>query len=251
MKYPLVLLHGFTGSADSWRILRPELEKHYPILTPEIVGHGQAPIPDAVSAYTMEAESARLLATLPEQFYLLGYSMGGRLALYMALHSPQRIKALILESTTAGLQTEAERAARRQSDEALADRIEREGLEAFVNYWESLPLWASQTQLSPATRQNLREQRLRNQVKGLAHSLRGMGTGAMPNLWNNLPNLVIPVKLLVGAFDTKFVSLNQAMQTQLPQADLTILDGAGHSVHLEQPAKYKKLVLEFLDSLVE
>ncbi len=244
---PLLLLHGFTGSSQSWRECIPALSSHFQVIAVDLLGHGRTDSPPDPTRYQMPEAAADLLAILDAlaavQADLLGYSMGGRLALYTAVHHPRRINRLILESASPGLVTEAERQERRQRDNALADRIEREGMESFVNFWEQLPLWRSQKQLDTAVRQNLREQRLQNNPVGLANSLRGMGTGIQPSLWQQLGNLKMPVHLIAGELDDKFVEINRRMVRQIPAARLEIVPGAGHTVHLERPSLFNQILL--------
>ena len=181
--------------------------------------------------------------------HLLGYSMGGRLALYMALRYPARFRSLILESASPGLADATERAERRRRDQALADAIEAQGIQWFVEHWESLPLWASQAHLPPEILQAQRQQRLSNHPLGLANSLRGQGTGAQPNLWPQLPALQLPTLLLVGAADAKFLGINQAMAARLPRAQLQLIPAAGHNTHLENPPAFSRAVRSFLAGL--
>jgi len=181
--------------------------------------------------------------------YLLGYSMGGRVALYLATQRPDLFRAVILESASPGLADPSQRAARRAQDDALADRIEREGVTAFVDYWEALPLWASQSRLTQAQRDQLRALRLKNDPIGLANCLRGFGTGVQPDLWPALSNLRLPVLLIVGEDDIKFQSINAQMAAALPNARLEIVPQAGHTVHLEQSDAYAARVLAFLDAV--
>ncbi|HSH02850.1 MAG TPA: 2-succinyl-6-hydroxy-2,4-cyclohexadiene-1-carboxylate synthase, partial [Anaerolineae bacterium] len=131
-----------------------------------------------------------------------------------------------------------EQTARQQRDDALAQRILNQGLPAFVDFWENIPLFASQKQLPPSTQDHHRQLRLQNNPLGLANSLRGMGTGQQPNLWPHLPTLNLPTHLIAGALDTKFVNLNQQMHAQLPQSTLTIIPQVGHTTHLEAPHQY-------------
>lgn len=243
MTVQLVCLHGFTGSGADWRSLAAELETNYQVFAPDIIGHGVTAKPDDVSQYVMARAAEHILAAADEKFHLLGYSMGGRLALYIATHYPERVQSLILESASPGLKTQAERAERQQRDDALADKIEANGIAWFVDFWEALPLWDSQTDEQKAY---LREGRLRNNPLGLANSLRGMGTGVMPNLWDKLPELTLPTQLIVGELDTKFVKINQSMQDLLPDSTLTIVPAAGHTVHLEQRAAFIEIVHDFL-----
>jgi 2-succinyl-6-hydroxy-2,4-cyclohexadiene-1-carboxylate synthase len=169
--------------------------------------------------------------------------MGGRMALYTAFSG--RFRALILESASPGVAGDRERRERRAADEALAQRIEREGIAAFVSYWESQPLFASQHSLSPDRRALLHEQRLQNRPDGLANSLRGAGAGAQPALHRKLPSLHLPVLLIAGALDSKYSRLAQDMAGRLPDAKVEIVDHAGHTVHLERPEVFDRLVLQF------
>lgn len=249
----ILLLHGFTGSGASWDDLAASVrDAGYRVLAPDLPGHG-ANLPDDPADYTMEAAAAQLAGLLRAEttgpVHLLGYSMGGRLALYFALHHPALTRSLLLESASPGLATAEERAARRTSDEALATRIEQEGIPAFVAFWESLPLWKSQERLSDETRLRLHEKRLCNDACGLAQSLRRMGTGAQPNLWPRLAEIQLPALMLVGAEDAKFVDIGQRMAERMPRAKLDIIPGAGHTIHLEQPRAFRQTLLRFLDGL--
>ena len=170
--------------------------------------------------------------------------MGGRIALYSAFSG--YFRALILESASPGLATPAEREQRRVNDEVLAARIEQDGVEAFIDYWEKIPLFASQQQLSAEKREELHAQRLNNCAQGLANSLRGVGTGVQPELYTRLPTLNLPVLLLAGELDSKFCTIARQMALQLPQARLQIVPGAGHTVHLEQPEAFIASVSAFL-----
>jgi 2-succinyl-6-hydroxy-2,4-cyclohexadiene-1-carboxylate synthase len=247
---PLLLLHGFTGSSVNWAEHVSVFSNQFSVITVDILGHGRSASPPDPNRYAMPQVAADLIALLDawriEQTALLGYSMGGRLALYLAYHYPERFSQLILESSSPGLAGEEEQAKRRQSDEALADWIEANGIEAFVDRWEALPLWASQQQLSAEIRQRLRQQRLQNNPVGLANSLRGMGTGAQPSLWAHLPTLSLPTLLIVGELDTKFVAINQQMSDRLANGRLHIIPQAGHTTHLERPELFCTIVTTFL-----
>ncbi len=245
--HTLLLLHGFTGSSPSWQGVIPTLSRCFRVVTVDLLGHGRTDSPPDPARYQMAEAAADLIAILDKldaaQVDLLGYSMGGRLALYTAVHHPRRINRLILESASPGLATEQERRERRQRDNAMADRIERDGIESFVNFWETLPLWDSQKQLDTAVRQKLRQQRRQNNPAGLANSLRGTGTGAQPSLWAELSNLPMPVLLLVGEQDKKFTAINRQMAAQIPAVQLKIVPGAGHTIHLERPSAFSQLIL--------
>ncbi|MBK8900074.1 MAG: 2-succinyl-6-hydroxy-2,4-cyclohexadiene-1-carboxylate synthase [Anaerolineaceae bacterium] len=249
---PLLLLHGFTGSSENWAEHIPVFGERYSVIGVDILGHGRSASPPDPSRYTMPHTAADIIALLDawqiERSALLGYSMGGRLALYLACHYPERFSQLILESSSPGLATAAERAARRQSDEALADWIETHGIEAFVARWESLPLWTSQQHLPEEVRQRLHRQRAQNNPLGLANSLRGMGTGAQPSLWDALPGLRLPTLLIAGELDSKFVAINEQMAGLLPNGRLHLIPHAGHTTHLERPSEFATAVLTFLAS---
>lgn len=247
---PLLLLHGFTGSSAAWHAVIPDLALGHHLIMPDLLGHGRTAAPTNPDRYAMDAAAADLAALLEEldvaQADVAGYSMGGRLALYFALSYPERVRRLVLESASPGLATAAERQGRRQQDEALAARIEREGIERFVDFWEGLPLWRSQEQLDEAVRARVRALRLANRPQGLAHSLRGMGTGVQPSLWQELKQVTQPVLLLVGQLDEKFVVINERMAAELPHGELALVAGAGHTVHLERPQVYVERVRGFV-----
>lgn len=243
----LLLLHGFTGSSDSWTAHIPAFAARFSIITLDILGHGRSDSPTDPNRYAMPQIAADIIALLKhlqlDRTALLGYSMGGRLALYLACHFPKRFSQLILESSSPGLATEAERTARRHRDALLADWIETNGIEKFVARWEALPLWESQKQLPETVRQQLRQQRLNNKPIGLANSLRGMGTGSQPSLWPLLPKMTLPTLLLAGKLDRKFVAINQQMARQLPNGRLQIIPNTGHTIHLEQPELFRTAVM--------
>jgi 2-succinyl-6-hydroxy-2,4-cyclohexadiene-1-carboxylate synthase len=247
---PLVLLHGFTGSAESWRNVMAVFGERYRAIAIEFPGHGLTDKPQAVEHYRMERVAADMMALLDKigatPAHWLGYSMGGRLALYMAVHCRQIVRSVVLESASPGLADPAERRARRSSDEALAASIEAEGTEPFVAAWEALPLFASQASLSPAVRSKLREQRLNNSPRGLAGSLRGMGTGVQPSLWGHLGEVDRPVLLLAGELDAKFAAINNRMTGAMPTARFEMIPGAGHAIHLERPEVFIQIVGDFL-----
>ena len=248
---PVLLLHGFTGHGGSWAEAGQTFASAgFHVLAPDLLGHGSSPHPSESTRYEMAHAAADLNLLLDESFseavHLAGYSMGGRLALFFALSHPERVRTLCLVSASPGIAAATERAERRDSDNALADRIERDGTAAFVDYWESLPMWESQRRgLSVEKRRQLRAQRLRNRPDGLANSLRGMGSGAQPVLLDALPSLVVPTLLIVGAEDEKFVAVNRQMAQSIPDVQDVIFLGAGHAVQLERPKEFARAVLEF------
>ncbi|MEZ4503381.1 MAG: 2-succinyl-6-hydroxy-2,4-cyclohexadiene-1-carboxylate synthase [Dehalococcoidia bacterium] len=250
---PVVLLHGFTGAAAGWGELVEALSPEFHTIAIDIVGHGLSDSPSTVERYRMdrctEDLAAALQATGHERATWLGYSMGGRTALQVAARHPEVVSALVLEGATPGLSTVEEREARIASDEALAQRIEREGVEPFIDYWESIPLFASQRAM-PAERQAaVRAGRLRNDGTGLANSLRGMGTGSQRDVADQLPSIAVPTFLVTGALDTKFTGIGREMAQRFPAATMTVIEDAGHAAHIERPDEFAALVLQFLRSV--
>lgn len=247
----LLALHGFTGSGASWGALASSLGGTRNVIAPDLIGHGATDAPADPGRYAMPACVADLLALADalgiKQFDLLGYSMGGRLALQLAAAAPQRVRRMALESASPGLASQAERQARRAADDALAERIEREGLAWFASYWQAIPLFASQAALPAEALARLREQRLACSPHGLAGSLRGMGTGQQTSLWDALGRLPTLTLLLAGALDAKFTAIGQQMAERMPQAQLAIIPDAGHTIHLEQPSLFAEAVAAFLD----
>ena len=246
----LVMLHGFTGSTKTWDSFIATYEKKFRLITVDLPGHGQTTQDTPITMAECCQDLDHLFRKLElEQFYLLGYSMGGRTALAYALQYPEQIAGLILESASPGLRTTVERMARKKHDEQLAMTLETKGLTHFINYWENIPLFSTQKQLNTAVRNKIRWEREAQRNTGLAASLRGMGTGSQPSFWKQLPMLGMPVLLLAGSLDVKFVKIQQDMAQALPNAVKNIIFDAGHAIHVEQPEIFGKIVTEFILSV--
>ncbi|EGL83818.1 2-succinyl-6-hydroxy-2,4-cyclohexadiene-1-carboxylate synthase [Caldalkalibacillus thermarum TA2.A1] len=247
---PLLLLHGFTGSKHSWQPFIHSWSRHFTTIAIDLLGHGESDSPQDHRRYGITYAVQDLQAVLEQlgvdKINVLGYSMGGRLAIALASSFPAKVNSMVLESTSPGLKTEEEQLARRKQDQALAREIETEGLETFVHKWENIPLFASQKKLPEAVRRRLRVQRLSQSPLGLANSLRGMGTGNQPSFWSALKRFHFPVLVMAGEEDQKFCCIAKDMICQLPQATLSIIKGAGHTIHLEKPHIFDKVVLEYL-----
>ncbi len=241
---PVLFLHGFTGSSRTW----DGIEKLIPCraVMPDLTGHGRT---RAVSD-NIESEAASLKEMMMKAgfqfFHVVGYSMGGRLALALALLYPDFVRSLVLESASPGLKTEKEREARRASDELLAQQIEQKGVTAFVDFWENIPMFQTQKLLPKFNRDNIREERLNQTKKGLAASLRLMGTGVQPSYWNKISELTMPVLLLTGTLDQKFTDIAYEMKKVIPFCEWIQFDGAGHAIHVEQREKFGTIVKTFL-----
>lgn len=232
----LVLLHGFTHTGASWDRVGAALAERYRPLAPDIRGHGSASGVEPVSLDTVIGD---LDSLAPPTFTLAGYSMGGRMALHLALARPERLERLVLIGASPGLADAAERSARRVSDEQLADEIERSTIEAFAQRWAQTPVLAG---LPADVAAAVHADRLRSTPAGLARALRGLGTGALAPLWDRLGELRTPVTLIVGERDEKFRGIATQMARVLPDARLEVVAGAGHAVHLEAPGRVAEII---------
>src|SRR5215213_7894062 len=231
----LVLLHGFTQTRQSWRRTIGALAARRRALAPDLPGHGHA----AARPASFPACTGYVRALGGERFTLVGYSMGGRIALNAALALGDRLERLVLIGAGPGIADPAERAARRAADDALAARIEAIGVEAFAREWAALPLWDGQPERVAAA---AHADRLRNTSAGLAAALRGLGTGVIEPLWDRLGGLTVPVTLAVGERDERFRAIAERMAARLPRAEIVVVSGAGHAAQLEQPAAVAALL---------
>jgi len=249
---PLVALHGFTLDSAGWQPLTRHLPADRPVFGVDLPGHGHSPASTDPRAYTMAAAvsgAARALAAhgVPTAHWL-GYSMGGRVALSLALSRPRACASLVLVGASPGLADASEREKRVRADEALAEELQRVPLEAFVDRWLAQPVFAGLARLGPAHIAAARARRLRSDPAGLARSLRGMGTGAMPPLWDRLGQVAMPVLLVTGALDAKFTAIADRMNALLPHARHLVIPDCGHAVHEESPAALAAAVTAFLQS---
>lgn len=242
---PIVLLHGFTHTAASWEPVTSALGTSYRALTPDIRGHGRASDRQPV---TLPAVIGDLSELAPPRFTLAGYSMGGRIALHAALALPRRVERLVLIGASPGIADPAQRAARRAEDDRLAEEIEREpigtdpkltSIERFAQRWGQTSVLADQPPMVAAA---VHADRLRNTPAGLARALRGLGTGALPSLWDRLGELQMPVSLVAGGRDLKFKAIAERMAGAIRGDDVVTVAGAGHAVHLEAPERVAAII---------
>jgi 2-succinyl-6-hydroxy-2,4-cyclohexadiene-1-carboxylate synthase len=227
----LVLVHGFTQTGRTWSQAAVRLQEGHEVLAPDVVPRAD-----------MWATAAALVDACGEGTWV-GYSMGGRLCLHLALARPEAVHRLVLLGATAGIEDEGERAARVAADETLARSIERDGVDAFLDRWLTHPLF---TDLSPeAARVDLRQP----DPAVLTACLRRLGTGAQESLWGRLHELEMPVLCVAGERDTKFRAVSERMADRIgPNAALAVVPGAGHAAHLEAPDAFLDTVTPFLTS---
>ena len=238
----LVLLHGFSGTRRAWdgvsALLDPE--RYLPIAI-DLPGHGSAS--DAPRPITFEGCVQAVLAQAPGRFALCGYSLGGRIALHVALAAPERVSSLLIIAANPGIEDPRERAERRRSDRALADRLENGPFEDFIERWRAQPLFADDP---PEVGARAREDQRRNRPDALAAAMRGIGAGEMHPLWPRLQELAMPTAILVGDRDPKFNEIGRRVARLIPGARLSIAHG-GHRLPLENPSAVAA-ALEGLDA---
>jgi len=231
---PLILLHGFMQTGRGWdEVVRHLDGERYRPLAPDIRGHGSAATRRPIDFASCVDDIARLGGA---RFTLAGYSQGGRLALHVALAHLERVARLVLVSATAGIEDDAERARRRAADEELAAWMEADGrlMTEVADRWGAQPLFAGQ---SPEVARAARHDRLSNEPADVAAALRGIGTGVMAPLWERIGELSeMPVTVLAGELDAKYVALGERLVGALPRARLTVVPEAGHALPLESPA---------------
>lgn len=231
----IAAVHGFTGS--------PALFSGLPCHGLTVLGHG--PSAQASGPVDFADEVDRLAALLPAgKVHLVGYSLGARLSLAMAVRHPRKIGQLSLVGGSPGLRSDDERVQRRTADATWSAILRDQGIESFVDAWQELPLWRSQRALPAECLQRQRQERLSHDARQLALALDSLGTGAMPSLWSHLGGLDLAINLIVGALDAKYLEINREMATLLPMATLHVIEGSGHNPLLEDPRSVHRLLQE-------
>jgi 2-succinyl-6-hydroxy-2,4-cyclohexadiene-1-carboxylate synthase len=247
---PVLLLHGFTGTNATWSELLPRLRSSHRTVAPDLLGHGGSDRPADPTRYALErqaADLASLLTTLAAPpADIVGYSMGARLALRLVLDHPHVARRLVLESPSAGIADPTERTRRSADDLALADGIERDGIEAFVDAWQAMELFATQASLPAEVRARIRHERLSQEPSGLANAVRGAGPGAMEPLHERLGEIVSVTLVIAGERDAIGLERACLVAAGIPGARLEIVPEIGHAPHLEAPEAFAGLVVPFL-----
>lgn len=248
----VVLLHGFMGCLDNWADLRLQLRSRWRTLAIDLPGHGGTPLANFGEQDAFE----RLTEALEELLdglsiggvHLLGYSMGGRLALALALRAPERFASLVLEGVSPGLETD-EACTARQADERAWAQALRTDRRRFLEEWQAQPLFDRQRERNPEGYAAAMRLRLKGDHAGWAGALLGYGLSRQPNLWTELPDLDLPVLLITGEEDTKFTLGAHRMVALLPNASHRVVAQAAHAPHLEQPGAFDRIVAEFLETI--
>ena len=248
----ILFLHGFTGSSEEWKFIFDKLDEKFVPIAVDLPGHGRSSSPENIDPYRENSIVSMIKDLINKlniaSLVLCGYSMGGRIALSFAARYPDRLSGLILESTTAGIQTESERRQRAEDDKKLADRLLTEGIDQFMNEWYNKPLFNS-LRKKPDLLKSLVEWKKTGNPVGLANTLKGFSTGLMTNHWPSLESLNLPVLLITGEEDEKFSTLNDKMEKLLPYALHYSAHSAGHNVHLENEREFIIFLNSFLRKL--
>jgi 2-succinyl-6-hydroxy-2,4-cyclohexadiene-1-carboxylate synthase len=248
---PVTFLHGFSQGGAAWREVVELLPKgRYRCVLVDLRGHGASQLP-VDAPHTLEACSGDLVRLWDhlgmDSVHLVGYSMGGRLALYVASRHPDRMRSLLTIGAHAGLEG-TEREQRRRADEELAARIEQQGMEWFVENWQALPMFRGLERRGPAYLAALRALRLRNRPQGLAASMRGMGPGVCEPFWPDLAGISCPATFVAGGDDHRYVQLSQRLSESVPNGRPAVIEGSGHSVHMEMPQVFADLLHRHLSN---
>lgn len=251
---PLVLfVHGFTGSGADWAPAGSSMAASHTAILVDLLGHGGSAHATEAARYLLErqaADLARIVERLEQgPATVVAYSYGARIALQLALDHPSVVSGLALESPSAGIADATERAARREADEALARDIERDGIDAFVERWEALPLFDGERRLPSPVRADLARRRRANDPASLAAALRGAGQGTMAPLHARLSTIAVPVAILAGALDPSGLARARTVAEGVPAATLEILDDVGHAPHREAPDRFAAWLARALDRI--
>lgn len=246
---PVLVLHGFMGTSDAMGGVVSLLASAHTVIAVDLMGHGRSSAPPDLEPYGAAAQVAQLQQVLSERgiadVSVVGYSMGARLALTLAVAAPSLVRRLALIGGTPGIADPDEASERVSTDALLARMLERDGVESFVDYWETLPLFASQTRLPPPVRAQIRAGRLQQRAEGLASSLRGFGAGSMPSLWDRLDELVVPTLAIAGELDAKYAAIAHEMAAIMPRGHAAFVPDAGHAAHTEAPDATAALLLDW------
>ena len=243
-------LHGFTGCAIDWVPVVSSLNKRFNYYLVDLVGHGKSDSPKESYYYFIDSIVNQLreiiISLSNDKIVLAGYSMGGRIALNFALQNGRMLKGLILESSTWGISDENLRKERARQDEKLAEFIDNDPIDKFIDYWMNIDLFNTQRRFSNEMLSQIRERRLENNKTGLATTLRCSSTGKMKPLYDNIKDIDLKTLLITGELDSKFTNINVEMVKIFNNAEHKIIKNAGHNTHFEEPQRFIEAINKFL-----
>lgn len=249
---PLVFLHGFLGRGAEWETVAARFADAYHCFLPDLPGHGANTdlAPDVPLHYDSLADGLHRTLAQPgaRPVILTGYSLGGRVALYFSLRYPELVRALILESTSPGISDESSRQERASADACRADAIYSGGLAVFVDEWYNLSLFRS-LHHQPALLERIKQSRQNNQPAWMAKIIRELSPGRQPYLGERLRELTMPTLLLAGSLDEKYAAALRGTAARISRARTLIIRQAGHTIHVERPARFIRVLRAFLNTL--
>jgi len=245
----LLYLHGFLGCQDDWNEVIEIIGDGFNHCRVDLPGHGARHRALSPQSYSMPGYANLLVAALNDgdvdQCNLVGYSMGGRFALFLLTHFPLQFSRVVIESASPGLKTADERKARCAEDDKLIEKLRAQPIDEFLRDWYDQPLFATIDKTNPRF-EALLENRRSHDSTGLALALENMGSGVMPSLWDRLPRIKAQVLFIAGENDAKYSALAHEMANLCPRGQVAIIPGAGHNTHYERPEEYCRVVTQFL-----
>jgi 2-succinyl-6-hydroxy-2,4-cyclohexadiene-1-carboxylate synthase len=249
----VLLIHGFTGRGTDWApFLRSIHKSGFTTVVVDLLGHGRSDSPRDPARHAVERQAADIGELLQRigagATIVVGYSMGARVAIRLAVSAPDLVRGLILESPSAGIADRRERTARVDADTRLAEQLERDGVDAFMSTWEAAPIFASERRLPPEVQARIRAARRRNRPDGLAASLRGAGQGVMEPMVDRLKLVACPTLVIAGGLDTAGMERSRVVAGRIPRVRMLILPDLGHAAHRESPARFRRLLIDQLAS---
>ncbi len=249
----IVALHGFTGAGSTMLPLLEGVRGTKSAVTIDLIGHGDSDAPDHLEQYSMPSVVDQVLSVIgprqPLSVHLIGYSMGGRIALSLGARAPWYFASITTISSTPGIEDPIQRAERHDADLALASHLEAVGVDDFIEEWLTNPLFASYVSaLDDDGRMATVTQRRASSATGLANSLRGTGTGAMPPVWASLGSIRSPLLAIAGELDDRYVDIANELSQRVLNGRAEVVSGAGHVVHEENLVESTNLVAKFLQS---
>jgi 2-succinyl-6-hydroxy-2,4-cyclohexadiene-1-carboxylate synthase len=246
----VLFLHGFTGCAEDWLPVFEQMPDKYNYIAMDIVGHGKSDAPGSQLSYNVESIISQIKFVkdhlTAKKIFLLGYSMGGRIALSYASAYPEDLKGLILESASAGIKNDAERQKRYEEDLKLAEFIETHTLEEFIEVWSDQELFNTQRRFSNDKLKKIKKKKASGSKIGYANSLKGFSTGIMPPVHDKLKKIPLKVLLITGDLDSKFTGINARLAKRFFKAKHKIVRNSGHNTHLEETKRFIEIVLNYL-----